>query len=385
VVRWLSFLLLASCRLHFDPLERSGDGGATSDGDATPCVVGVTTRSRNTCLVRGDGTVWCAGQNNNGQLGNNNTLDSSLLVRAGTLTGVKQVVNGSVSVHALDEEGRVWAWGGNYRNQLGDGTSNPSFVPIQVTSLPPIDEIAAGESHGCARAGGDVYCWGWNQNGQVGNSSAADTPLPVLVTTSVRQLAAGGRNTCVIKTDDSVWCWGGNARGEVGDGSAINPQRAPVELVGFTAAEVAVGGRFACARKTDGTVACWGRGIYGVLGNDTSDSNVPIAVPGITTSVALYRPVGGRRMCVRLADSSNWCWGETTYGTLGASTPVGIEGPVRVPALDGATLVAAASGYTCARMADGRLACGGLNDLGQLGDGTMITRLQLMPAQLACP
>jgi alpha-tubulin suppressor-like RCC1 family protein len=53
----------------------------------------------------------------------------------------------------------------------------------------------------------------------------------------------------------------------------------------------------------------------------------------------------------------------------------------------GVTAVEVAAGYfnTCARLADGTARCWGLNNYGQLGDGTTATRTTPTPVRLAAP
>src|SRR5207302_11519448 len=137
----------------------------------------------------------------------------------------------------------------------------------------------------------------------------------------------------------------------------------------------------------NGGVGGWVRNKYGEAAGDGSTALVlaPVKIPSITNAVALYH-AGARRQCVRLGDGSNWCWGETMYGTGTAdATPVGFAPPAQVTALDGATLVDNPSFYSCARLGDGALWCAGSNTRGQLGDGTLVDHATFAPTAIACP
>ena len=90
---------------------------------------------------------------------------------------------------------------------------------------------------------------------------------------------------------------------------------------------------------------------------------------------------GSGHTCARKADGTLWCWGANTKGQLGDGTTNDSPVPVQVSAL-GATVVDIAAGYehTCARRTDGTLWCWGGNGGGELGNGT--TNDSLVPVQV---
>lgn len=187
-----------------------------------------------------------------------------------------------------------------------------------------------------------------------------------------------------MKTDGTVWCWGWNNRGQLGDASTSD-RSTPVQVTGgFKATAVSAAGQHRCALVADGTVRCWGSNLVAELGgNGTSDSATPVSVAGLSGAVEIFAS-GGRRTCARRKDATVWCWGERDYGTPLTSSSNHLA-PGRIAELDGASLLATASYHTCARLADGRLRCAGVNGVGQLGDETQTTRNALAPAHLPCP
>ena len=349
------------------------------------CITDISAKSRITCVARTDGTVWCFGYNLHGQLGDGSIQDSPVPVRAGSLMNVTKVVNGSVGSYALDGSGAVWGWGSNRRYQLGDGTTTDTPTPKQIFT--GASQIAAGESHACALAfNNSVWCWGWNADGQIGNGSLNDAPSPVMVATGVAKVVAAGRRTCAIQTDLSVLCWGDNTNGEAGDGSAQNRKTTPTVIPGFTAVELTAGGHHTCARRGDGSVWCWGRNDHYQLGDGTTTARrTPQQVTALSSVIALH-PTGGRRTCARISTGENWCWGEAFHGALGPGLPsAGMLAPTPIESLEGATMIVTASAHTCARFSDGSLACAGRNDVGQLGDGSIVDRGAFGLTQLTCP
>lgn len=86
---------------------------------------------------------------------------------------------------------------------------------------------------------------------------------------------------------------------------------------------------------------------------------------------------GPDHTCALTSQGGIRCWGNNHDGQLGDGTtemrlePVEVVGLVQL-----AASIAAGNGHTCARLAGtGAVACWGLNDLGQLGDGTTERRL----------
>jgi hypothetical protein len=68
------------------------------------------------------------------------------------------------------------------------------------------------------------------------------------------------------------------------------------------------------------------------------------------------------------------CWGLNDHGQLGDGTRTDRSTPVAVESLSGVASIAVGSFHTCALMSSGAVRCWGSNDAGQLGDGTTTDR-----------
>src|ERR1043165_8003394 len=117
---------LAGCSLSVDytgTYYRCGDHGECPDGylckqdvcipeepDAPACATGIAAGAAHTCSIRTDGTVWCWGLNNHGQLGDNTIIDSATPVQVSGVTGAKTLVAGDNHTCAI-ADGGVWCWG----------------------------------------------------------------------------------------------------------------------------------------------------------------------------------------------------------------------------------------------------------------------------------
>jgi alpha-tubulin suppressor-like RCC1 family protein len=130
---------------------------------------------------------------------------------------------GYVHSCARRTDGTVWCWGGNNDGQLGDESFSESLVPVQAKGLVDAVQLGIGYSHGCAvRAGGSVVCWGRNDHGQLGTGEAGAAKASVVEVvglSGVTSVAAGITHTCALRADGSIWCWGSNTFGQLGNGT----------------------------------------------------------------------------------------------------------------------------------------------------------------------
>jgi len=135
---------------------------------------------------------------------------------------------------ATRADGSVWCWGLNNAGQLGDGSLHNRSVPVRAGALSGIVELAIGGfethgpiSHSCARASsGRLWCWGANAFGQLGDgtTTSRSTPVPVLGIADARALGVAATHTCAVRADGHVWCWGANDTGQLGTGNLLPPQ-----------------------------------------------------------------------------------------------------------------------------------------------------------------
>jgi alpha-tubulin suppressor-like RCC1 family protein len=274
-------------------------------------IASITTGIAHTCALMGDQTARCWGVNNYGQLGNNTTTDSSVPVTvidpADTTTalgGIASITAGFYSTCALMADQTARCWGYNNYGQLGNNTTTDSSLVVTVlepadttTALSGIASIDAGGSHTCAlMVDSTARCWGRNTYGQLDNNTTTDSSVPVTVvdpadtTTAlggIASITAGSFHTCALMTESTARCWGRNNFGQLGNNTSINsslavtvvdPNDTTSALSGI-ASITAASGSFNCALMTDGTARCWGNNTYGQLGNNTTtNSSVPVTV-----------------------------------------------------------------------------------------------------------
>ncbi|HEU0030478.1 MAG TPA: hypothetical protein VFQ53_07595 [Kofleriaceae bacterium] len=138
------------------------------------------------CALDNQAAVWCWGRNTKGQLGigasDRGGVDTARRIES--LGGVIQLALGHEHTCALLRDGTVWCWGSDEHGQLGDDDRafTPRFEPARVPNLSGVVvEIAAGAEHTCARTADAVYCWGSNEHGRLGIGVAPASKSPVQV------------------------------------------------------------------------------------------------------------------------------------------------------------------------------------------------------------
>jgi hypothetical protein len=168
------------------PKETPVDVRCNGTMEKTPLLQGEAIRSLaaggsgHVCAVKaGDGSVWCWGRNDTGQLGDASTSDATKPVAAIGVAGAAEVALGARHSCALLGSGTVTCWGANDHHQLANGTTEKSVRPIPVHGLLGVRKLVAAGDATCARLGdGDVRCWGKNDRYQLGDGTTVEHVVP---------------------------------------------------------------------------------------------------------------------------------------------------------------------------------------------------------------
>lgn len=323
--------------------------------------------------------VMCSGKNSDGQLGDGTTTDRTYLEAVSNwrhVDGTRQMVAGKSHVCAISGtgstmppgQGTLYCWGDNQYGQLGTGTNTDSTTPVAVASNAgftnaDVSAVMVGDHHTCAvqnvSSHNKLYCWGRNNKGQLGDSTTTDSNRPIAVQgvfglaasagvpftngpNAKQPMSAGTEHTCAtLSSDRKLYCWGENGDGQLGNNSTTDsttPVNTNIELIsagGTYTSFIASGSNFTCARDSAGAMRCWGDNSKGQMGDgSTTDVLVPTAVPsngGFTNSNNVETIVAGAEtVCVQGASRIVWCWGANNAGQVGDNTQNDRNRPTQV-------------------------------------------------------
>ncbi len=371
-----------------NPMENTWE---STQGFTTASVVieAVAAGENHSCALKNDNTVWCWGNNDYGQLGAGEdvvlagNVGSRTAVQASGLTNVSQIDTGANHTCAVRNDGTVWCWGYNESGQLGNNATENSAVPVQVQNITTAVQVGCGDYHTCAALNDgnetSLKCWGMGGSGQLGNNQSSNLSYPVSVLNSsgndltgdaneTMQVEGGFRSTCAL-VEFTPYCWGSDSYGQLGNGSPASDTNyaVPVNLI-TGAHQIAVGANHACALSVGSKVECWGLGSSGQLGNGSpSNASDPVTVSGISNPgdaglTGMQVTAGGSFSCVVLNDDTVRCWGNGADYQLGDGSTDSRSTPVVVTDLDDVNYISAGYDHVLANQSTGDVYCWGDND-----------------------
>jgi alpha-tubulin suppressor-like RCC1 family protein len=186
--------------------------------------------------------VYCWGKNDHKQLGstiNASGSEKAVVVEVhfpimGALSKIEMIATGenhACGIHR--DEGTVFCWGENEYGQLGTTSRHgqPERVAVGANnlSLKNVKYLAAGKDRTCTITKSDeLYCFGNGIHGLLGNEKQLSTfPVHVLdpnldPITSSSSIAIGTDHACVIGNNSKLYCFGLNQYGQLGSRMIAN-------------------------------------------------------------------------------------------------------------------------------------------------------------------
>ncbi len=332
-----------------------GNGTTVNDtiANAIPFPMGVTGwkmvaggQSHTVALGNND-TLYAWGQNNDGQLGNGTTSDTSMPVMVSFPTGVKSWTDVAAGVYftvAIGNDGNAYAWGVNNLGQLGDTSTTNSSVPMKMglpAGVKPIQVYAGNNWSMILCSNGEMFATGRNANGQLGDGTKTDSDTLVMVqlpagVTGWLAFAAGGYHAIAIGNDGNLYGWGNGGNGQLANGgtaSLTTPTMIamPVGVTGW--GSIACGENFIEAVGNDGNIYEAGYSNDGESGNGTTSGRVTSLVKAdMMLGVSQYVNVAaGHNHVLAIANNDSlYAWGANSSGQLGDDSTSNSLIPVKV-------------------------------------------------------
>lgn len=353
----------ATCATHCAAID-----GMSQCNDATAIAAGAA----HTCAVRRDGTVWCWGFNNFGQVGIGSNLAFQFIPAHITLPfKAKRIAARYNATCALGEGGEVACWG-------RDG--NDFFTPLVYSQFAATSGIdVAGLDPSDNGPGTSIFLDATTGAARTFVVSNMSEPGTNLVLAAQAEVAAGGGHYCVRNLAGEVRCAGANGKSQLG--IAPTSFETQLKLVPVTAKSIALGARHSCAIGTDDALRCWGDNAAsqtGLMGATVVQPSL-VSIPGgaAVESIAL-----GETNTAAIAGGSLYLWGGNTDHQSSQTADNPVLTPTAYP-LANVVAVAVGTSHTCALTSAGKMLCWGANGGYQLGTGT--TTPSTTPVEVVFP
>lgn len=360
-----------------------GNDSATSLSVATAVkgldgvvIEAITAGEEHSCAIDDQGLAYCWGQNRSGELGDGSQVNRALPTALASLPPLVAIDAGGddVGSHscAIDVCGRLYCWGAGGHGQLGDGRLPHSTALVKVTDN--ADGVWLGANHTCFTRSGELFCFGRNDEGQLGDGTqlARSEPGSVAILADVKDVALGLHHSCAVQNDGDLYCWGKNGSDQLGLGDSRSEITAPAQLLGSEWSQVASGEEHSCALDTAGGVFCWGRngvGQLGLMGVTPAPTPAALDLSGLGITVTDELSADQDFSCAR-SGASVVCWGDNADGQLGQGAASATPSLPATVAGVSASAIAAGHDHVCVISDAAGLICWGDNSQGQLGDGT---------------
>ena len=445
-------------------------GNGTSGGNVlvptpvssiTGTAVSISTSSSATCALLDNNSVTCWGANSVGQIGNGTTSSGTIpdYTSSFATNQIKLMLDGGRDVScSLVDNGSIYCWGRNNDGQIGDGTTAHATTPTWVDtsykflttrmkdvisasscSVSPALPTGLGiDSSTCTISGTPTSAVDNRTYTVIATIDGISFQTSVWLSTAYKQLTSsidgselhvgaameeitfesesfassdslslGMQRTCAIIDNGSMKCWGNYANGGLGNGLGSGSDyvgdsanemgdNLPVTNLGTgrtaTLLASSIDLTHSCAILDNGSVKCWGDNFYGQLGigntntigddiNEMGDNLTAVDLGSGRTAIDLG--LGMYSSCAVLDNGSVKCWGANTYGQLGIGNTNTIGDDINemgdnLTAVDlgtgrTATQIASGRAHVCVILDNGAVKCWGTNGHGNLGIGNTTT------------
>ncbi|BCY27617.1 hypothetical protein KK2020170_04850 [Flavobacterium okayamense] len=195
--------------------------------------IAINGAGQSTYAIKSNGTLWGTGANADGQLGLGDNIQRLSFVQIGTDTNWSKVQVG-LGAFALAQkiDGSLWGTGNNQFGQLGQNNTANLNEFTQIGTATDWYKFISANSHSMAiKSDGTLYTWGRNNSGQLGLGDNSNRLVPTQVGTATNWYDVDGGEGFLIALNivGEIWSTGNNWAGQLGLGDFTN-RNSPVQI-----------------------------------------------------------------------------------------------------------------------------------------------------------
>ena len=131
---------------------------------------------------------------------------------------IQKIACGGHHSFVLLSDGSVWAAGCNDQGQLGDGTyqNQSTWTSVMPPESSVVHLVVSNNFSLALKSDGSLWATGWNGWRQLGQGVRDKKKWTSVISSGVTQVTAGDDHSLVLKSDGSLWKTGHNDRGQLG-------------------------------------------------------------------------------------------------------------------------------------------------------------------------
>ncbi|WP_438480144.1 immunoglobulin domain-containing protein [Oleiharenicola lentus] len=302
------------------------------------------------------------------------TTSSPIVVKVSVMSG--GILLAASDSHSLftTGDGVVWGQGNRANYELGT-TYYPNWLLPQVAFRDAVGIWAGNTVSIYLRKDETAWAQGRGGPGKFGDVNGNTLTFPTQIATAAAALANGSSHLLLLKTDGTVWARGTNDNGQIGDG--IAGVRTDWVQIGVDTRAIAAGDHTSFFLRANGQL--WGTGALEHTGLQGMSSGRISRTPELIADQVKKIAVGSVTLALIKQNGSLWTMGRNELGQLGDGTVVSRFIPAQV-ATD-VIQVAASSRYMLFVKSDHTL--WGMGDVPFLPESGVAPANRSVPYQLA--
>ncbi|RJP61813.1 MAG: hypothetical protein C4543_02940, partial [Ignavibacteriales bacterium] len=319
---------------------------------------------------------------------------------------ISSISTGGYHSAALTSEGRLFTWGYNGYGELGSDSLVSTNSPMDITSQfnlsngEKIISFSLGAYHSAAlTSNGRIFMWGMNSSGQLGDGTSIDKHEPIDITGKftlnigerIDEIILGAEYSAAITSMNRVFTWGNNSSGQLGNGTK-ETKNIPIEItaqfnlnISEKIDSISLGTAHSSAITSSGRIFMWGSNWSGMLGDGSGeDKTVPVDITSkfnlLVDEKIISSSLGNAHSIVLTSNNRIFTWGSNSLGQLGDGTTITRTVPVEITnkfVLSTNEIIVSIDtfeAHSSALSSNGQIFMWGYNYDGQLGDGTTVKR-----------
>ena len=271
----------------------------------------------------------------------------NILRKAESFSGLS-VAGGLNHNLVINKTGELWVWGRGSYGRIGDGSTNvhrnsPKKLPLRSSTGLSVKwkKADGGGAHSMAiTETGELYTWGNNSAAQLGDGTTVNKHIPTRIGIGKKwkEVVASNISSVAITETGELYAWGSNDNGRLGDGSTTQ-RTSPVKINHTTGSSVTKWK--AIAAETDhvlaitetGELYTWGGNGNGQLGDGTTTQRTsPVKISHPTAPGTKWKKLGtGENHSLAITETGElYAWGLNNFGQLGDGTTINRNIPTRI-------------------------------------------------------